>query len=156
LFPAGPMRENESRLKTVDFVVCRDGKPKENELGLEYSASGFVNLRNGNKVALDYFSGIAVHAIAGIGNPEQFFRMLDKAGAVATRHIFPDHYAYRQRDLQFGDSLPVVMTQKDAVKCRRWANDRFWYLEISADLPEALTLGIMQRLKELPHGEEPA
>jgi len=152
LLPAGPLRERTSRLQSVDFVVCRGGVAAAGEIGVEYSANAFVNLGNSDRVALDYFKGKSVHAIAGIGNPDQFFTMLEQAGLAPTRHVFPDHYAYRAEDFQFNDSLPVVMTQKDAVKCRQWADDRLWYLEISAKLPETLALGILQRLKELPRG----
>jgi tetraacyldisaccharide 4'-kinase len=152
LLPAGPLRESKSRLSTVDFIVCRGGNSKAGEIGFEYSASSLVNLKSGNRVMPGMLDSRSVHAVAGIGNPEQFFRMLEKAGLTLSRHAFPDHYLYQPQDLQFDDTRPVVMTAKDAVKCRRWANDRLWYLEITATLPDRLALGIMQRLKELARG----
>ncbi len=67
---------------------------------------------------LEHFRGRRVHAVAGIGNPQRFFRDLRARGLELVEHPFPDHHPFTAADLTFGDDLPVLMTQKDAVRCR--------------------------------------
>jgi tetraacyldisaccharide 4'-kinase len=78
-----------------------------------------------------------VHAVAGIGNPERFFRDLRSHGLELIGHPFPDHHPFAARDLEFADPLPVLMTEKDAVKCRSFANPRLWYVPVAAVFSEA-------------------
>jgi tetraacyldisaccharide 4'-kinase len=75
-----------------------------------------------------------VHAVAGIGNPDNFFNSLQNKGLIVHRHPFPDHHYYRLSDIQFNDDLPVIMTEKDAVKCQAFAGQQHWYLPIEAEL----------------------
>ncbi len=75
---------------------------------------------------------VPVHAVAGIGNPDRFFEMLRNLGLTIRPHPFPDHHRFEVQDLAFGDSHPVVMTEKDAVKCARFADERCWYLPVVA------------------------
>ncbi|MDX1497822.1 MAG: tetraacyldisaccharide 4'-kinase, partial [Salinisphaeraceae bacterium] len=75
-----------------------------------------------------------VHAVAGIGNPQRFFEALRTLGLNITEHAFADHHQYTPSDLEFGDQYPVLMTEKDAVKCRAFAQSHFWYLPVSARL----------------------
>ena len=95
------------------------------------------------------FSG-QVHAVAGIGFPDQFFRTLEGLGLQVLEHAFPDHCSYRVADLQFGDDLPVVMTDKDAAKVAEFSDslphDDYWVLEVRADLDRDLALLVMERL----------
>lgn len=122
--PAGPLREPIQRLNTVDFV-CVQGEQ------MHYIPGEIYQLVN-RHVILDIadFSHYPMHAVAGIGNPEQFFVMLRGLGFDIIEHIFPDHHDFTADDIDFGFESLVIMTEKDAVKCRRFADDRHWCLPI--------------------------
>jgi tetraacyldisaccharide 4'-kinase len=87
--------------------------------------------------SLERFRGQPLHAVAGIGNPARFFRDLRDCGLSIIEHPFPDHHPFAAEDLQFADELPVLMTEKDAVKCHRFANPRLWYMPVDAAFGEA-------------------
>jgi tetraacyldisaccharide 4'-kinase len=91
----------------------------------------------GTRLALEAFAGRRVHAIAGIGNPQRFFAQLRAAGLEPIEHPFADHARLRPEQLQFADGLPVLMTEKDAVKCRRFGGTDRWYLPVAARFSEA-------------------
>ena len=139
LMPAGPLRESPARLSSVDLVVVNgagfDGGKKSVRFDLQ--AERLRNLLDGSQRALTDFAGQSVHAIAGIGNPERFFTSLESAGLKLQRHAFADHHRYRRDELAFGDALPVLMTEKDAVKCRAFAQPNWWALPVSAVLSPA-------------------
>jgi len=97
-----------------------------------------------------------VHAVAGIGNPERFFATLRELGLRIVPHAFPDHHAFRPQDLEFGDARPVIMTEKDAVKCETFAKPHYWALTVSARPASGLAERILQRLKESNVGQETA
>ena len=109
-----------------------NGEPKANENAMTLVPDQFRNLVTGETVMLDHFHGGPVHAIAGIGNPDRFFETLRKLGLTIEAHPFPDHYGYEQRDIQLQDTKPVIMTEKDAVKCEQFADQRHWSLVVSA------------------------
>ena len=88
-----------------------------------------------------------MHAVAGIGNPQQFFDTLRKLGIAHTPHAFADHHAYTAADLAFSDCDAVVMTEKDAVKCERFANATHWSLQIEARVDDALMHLVLDRIK---------
>jgi tetraacyldisaccharide 4'-kinase len=87
-------------------------------------------------VSLDTFRGQRVHAVAGIGNPGRFFRALREHGLDPIEHAYPDHHAFRTGELDFPDRLPVLMTEKDAVRCRGSAGPRLWYVPVTAAFSE--------------------
>ena len=86
---------------------------------------------------LESFRGAQVHAVAGIGNPARFFAQLRTYGLDVIEHAFPDHHPFAASDLVFGDTLPVLMTEKDAVKCRAFADPRLWYVPVSVRFGDA-------------------
>ena len=86
--------------------------------------------------ALASFRGAGVHAVAAIGNPQRFFDMLRDAGLTLYEHPMPDHHAFKPGDLNFGDNLPVLMTEKDAVKCAAFADERCWYVPVTAEFAD--------------------
>lgn len=135
--PAGPLRESKQRLRTVNFVVT-NGVPEANEYAMQY-LPGDISPVNSAKQALDptIFSKKTVHAVAGIGHPQRFFDLLKKLGIQYIPHEFPDHYCYKPSDLDFGEDTLVIMTEKDAVKCRRFADERHWYLPITAAMDDS-------------------
>ena len=87
------------------------------------------------------------HAVAGIGNPDRFFAMLRAAGIDVIEHAFPDHHAFAPADLEFGDAVPVLMTDKDAVKCRVFARPHWWRVPVRAELPDAFFNSVGERLE---------
>lgn len=133
--PAGPLREPVSRLQTVDFVLYRGSK--DPLCGVSYQADYLVNLVSGEQrpVCPDSI-GRDVHAVAGIGQPAQFFDTLEDLGFNIQRHPFADHQIYQREDFAGLAGKPILMTEKDAVKCADIAGDNAWYLVIDAPLPE--------------------
>jgi len=147
--PAGPLREPVRRKERVDFIVT-NGASVEREYGMEYRGDTLVNLaRRENRRPLAGLAGQRVHGVAGIGNPPRFFAALRHAGLEVEPHAFPDHHAYIEAELDFGDDAPVIMTEKDAVKCGRFARDHFWYLPIEAQLDPELETRLLERIKTL-------
>ena len=131
--PAGPLREPARRLDEVDAVVVNGpGFAHPGALGMEIEPLRFVELATGREAPPSAFAGRRVHAVAGLGHPERFFGLLRELGAEPVAHPFTDHHAFTARDLAFGDGLPVLMTEKDAVKCTGIAPEGAWYLEIGA------------------------
>lgn len=162
--PAGPLREPRSRLAEVDMVVT-SGPALRGEFPMRYLPLALRNLREpAERMGLDALRGRRVHAVAGLGNPARFFALLRAHGLEVTEHAFPDHHRYRVEELDFDDALPVVMTEKDAVKCERFAGADWWCLPVEADLPEAFERRLLatltkvhQRLeRRLDHGQETA
>ena len=153
LLPAGPLREAATRLGSVDAVVLTEpgaGAPAGNwAAALRMSLSGEL-LQPVNRAALERtlrsFSGQRAHAVAGIGNPRRFFATLESAGLVVIPHRFPDHHRYAAHELDFGDGLAVIMTEKDAVKCRSFAPADCWCLPVSASFAAADERGLLRRI----------
>jgi tetraacyldisaccharide 4'-kinase len=143
LLPAGPLRETRSRLRVADAVVVNGGRALlEGALSMRLEAKSAVALQGERLLPLQAFSGHVVHAIAGIGNPERFFNMLRSHGIEVMGHPLADHARMRPQDISFNDDKPVLMTEKDAVKCGGFADGRHWYVPVSAcfDGAESTTL----------------
>ncbi|WP_009204897.1 tetraacyldisaccharide 4'-kinase [Sulfuricella denitrificans] len=155
LLPAGPLREGVSRLGSVDAVVVNGGGPKaamhlRNEFEMNLQGGVFYNLLNQelNASAAD-FSGKELHAVAGIGNPQRFFTHLRGLGLVFEEHAFPDHCVFRSQDLDYENADALLMTEKDAVKCVGFADERYWALAVEASLPPAFGQTVLQKLKDI-------
>ena len=149
LLPAGPLREPVTRLNRVDFVVVNGGNEQDN-FRIAFTANNLVSLTNPeDKKSLQTFSQQTVHAVAGIGHPERFFNSLKLAGLNVIPHVFPDHYHFNANDIIFADNLPVIMTEKDAVKCRDFVNEKCWYLAINAEIDANLQQAILAKLKNI-------
>jgi tetraacyldisaccharide 4'-kinase len=132
--PAGPLREPVKRLQEVDLVVI-NGLGSGNEHQMRMNPGDVHSLLDaGNTRRLSDFHGHAVHAVAGIGNPERFFQSLQQQGMQVEKHVFPDHYQYTSADIRFDDNKPVIMTEKDAVKCRNFATENDWYIPVTVQM----------------------
>ncbi|HET7610752.1 MAG TPA: tetraacyldisaccharide 4'-kinase [Rhodanobacteraceae bacterium] len=153
LLPAGPLREPTSRLRRVDFVVCNGGKPREGEIPMALAPVEAVGLdQPSRRQSLASFANRRVHAVAGIGHPGRFFQSLREAGVEPIEHPFPDHHRYAPADLAFGDELPVLMTDKDAVKCRAFARQDWWRVPVTAALPKSFLDAVAERLPRPANG----
>lgn len=140
LLPAGPLREPASRLREVDLVIVNGAGGYDGGAGALHFALRMDDARalvGDARRPLADFAGSEVHAVAGIGNPERFFVALEAAGLRVRRHAVADHYRYQAEELDFDDGLPVLMTEKDAVKCRSFAEPHWWSVPVSAVLSPA-------------------
>ena len=147
-FPAGPLRESSKRIKSVDFVINNSGPTEENEYLMNISPSKFVHLKSGKKYSIDEWPmHNQVHAVAGLGNPGRFFDLLSKLGFDLIRHPYPDHHNFQSSDIFYLDHLPIVMTEKDAAKCRVFDNNKIWYLTIDADVNNKFIDKLDKKLK---------
>ena len=144
--PAGPLREPVSRLESVDFVVAK-GRPGEGEYRMDLTGRT-LRLAADDSVAIDAaeLSSSPVHAVAGIGNPASFFGRLGDLGLRIIPRVFSDHHSFSAEDIEFRDEQPVIMTEKDAVKCRGFAGRRHWYLPVDAEVDPALEPDLIARL----------
>jgi tetraacyldisaccharide 4'-kinase len=147
LLPAGPLRELPSRLNEVDAVVINGGTATGNEFRMNLAGSVFHNLLNPDNVrSLADFRGLRLHVIAGIGHPQRFFAHLNGLGLQAQNHPFPDHHRYIPADLNFTSADAILMTEKDAVKCARFATEKCWVLRVDAQVDPALNQHILERI----------
>ncbi len=148
--PAGPLREPVSRLEKADFLVVNGGSALRREFPMTLRAGDLRNVRHEERrCAVENFAERRVHAVAGIGHPDRFFRQLKQLGFTVIEHAFPDHHAFSAQDIDFGDDLPVVMTEKDAVKCRRFCGENCWYLPVDAHPHERLESRLLTTLRGL-------
>ncbi len=129
--PAGPLREPPGRLATVDLVIARGRAWPQANGRYELVSADFAAVGQ-TRTSPPPKPGQRVHAVAGIGHPERFFATLRALGLDPVPHAFADHHVFSPADLAFEDALPVVMTEKDAVKCATFAPPDCWYLPVSA------------------------
>lgn len=149
--PAGPLREPASRLHQVDAVLFNGtAEDKTQGYGMTLEPVQLVHVASGEQQPLEYFpAGQAMHAVAGIGNPQRFFETLRRLGWQPHEQAFADHARFTAEDLQFVDDLPILMTEKDAVKCRPFAPENAWYLRVDARPSPAFVSWLDGRLTEL-------
>ena len=148
--PAGPLREPVWRLKQTDMVVHHGDAGERFNFSLRFGDA--VNLCTQDRRNLESFAGTRVHALAGIGHPDRFFAQLRSHGLDVNEHAFPDHHQYAVSDLDFPDGAPVLMTEKDAVKCRplldkagaRCDNAEFWSVPVDAIMSDPLGSGLVE------------
>jgi tetraacyldisaccharide 4'-kinase len=144
--PAGPLREPPSRLRSVDAVVVH-GAAGVQGFAMKLEGENLVRMTDAHDVRpAKSFAGQKAHAVAGIGDPKRFFLQLARFGLKPVPHPFPDHHPFRAGDLDFGDTAPVVMTEKDAVKCKRFAQAHHWVYPVSASLDPAFGRWLLEKL----------
>ncbi len=170
--PAGPLREPVKRLDEVDFVIINGKLEHDNgsiqkrrsaqgalateptkeqaEINMLLISADFCQLINSvNTKKSDYFKNQTVHAVAGIGNPQRFFDSLRAMGLTIIEHLFADHYNFQLKDFNFAKPDEwIIMTEKDAVKCQAFADDRYWYLPVRAELPENFGAQLLGKISE--------
>ncbi len=152
LLPAGPLREPPARLRELDMVVVNgDGwdDPALRPLRMQLQAHRAVQLHGGAVRPLQSFAGREVHAVAGIGHPPRFFATLRAAGLDVREHAFADHHRFSVADLAFDDALPVLMTEKDAVKCAAFAQAHWWTVPVDAVVAAPDTLRVQESAARL-------
>ncbi len=149
LLPAGPLREPLSRLSRVDALVYNGRQAPAGGYGMMFRAGVLHNLLDsGLTTEIAALQGQRIHAVAGIGNPRRFFQQLHDLGLTAETHAFVDHHAFRAEDLAFAGDAPVLMTEKDAVKCAAFARSNWWYLPVDAEVDRALADDVIHKLRK--------
>lgn len=144
LLPAGPLREKPWRLVDVDLCLVNNGQALDGEFALESQLGPAEHLCTGELRPLAQFS--EVRAIAGIGQPEKFFLALEAQGLKLHRHTFSDHHVFVPQDLKLPGAEPILMTQKDAVKCQAFQEPRAWAVHYQAHIPDSAWERLRQRL----------
>ncbi len=136
--PAGPLREPESRLGSVDAVVSNgENSAWPDAIPMHLVGEFVVNVGTGERLPLRSFAGAQVHGVAAIGHPQRFFNSLRAYGLRVIAHAYDDHARLDSRRLEFADALPVLMTEKDAVKCWPGIGSRFWYVPVGVEIAPA-------------------
>lgn len=152
MLPAGPLREPSRR--AVDATVVNSDREAGSlshagpVFRMRLQPAGFERL-DGSLVAAADLAGLRLHAVAGIGNPQRFFDTLSSLGLQFQAHVFADHHEYAQAELQFHDCDAVLMTEKDAVKCRRFARREFIMLRVTAAPDPAFAEFLLKALNGL-------
>jgi len=155
LLPAGPLRESRSRLKTADLVIFNgECKVRDKSSSLMTLVAAQVrHMKTGKALNITDFlaNNVKVNAIAGIGSPQRFFDTLERLGfTLVKQQGFIDHKNFTVTDFnQFNDDLPLLMTEKDAVKCQQFVQDNWWYLPVDAQFPAQDEQVLIQRIKQL-------
>lgn len=148
--PSGPLREIKSRLRSVDLIVNNGGPVKEDEYLMRLNGIEICSVKNNNPIErhpLSFLKGQTVHAVAGIGHPSRFFKYLKNFGLTIIEHPFPDHHSFLASDFGFDDqSSPILMTEKDAMKCKKIAKNNYWYLPVDAQMEHEFSLKLNQLL----------
>ena len=166
--PAGPLSETKNRLKSVDYIVYNVSRAplkfqeqykntiqksdnKEFFMDYDFLTLNALSGQTGRSMTLSDFKDKTIHAVAGIGDPGQFFKLLQRCGINVIEHPFADHYRYQQEDFVFDDSYPIIMTEKDAVKCQSFLTleslPDLWCLPIKARVDSLLINKITQQLE---------
>lgn len=154
--PVGPLREPISRLKSVDIVVLNNSRQAQLPVydfplfDMKLSASAWRKLQDQQLISLDKLQfEKSIHAVAGIGNPQRFFNTLDGLSLTYKPHIFADHHKFSAADFQFVNNDPVVMTEKDAVKCQSFAKPQWYSLIVNAQLDAEFWQFFQQKINSI-------
>ncbi len=150
--PCGPLREPISRLQSVDLIIVNGVAEEENEFSMTIEGNVVVNLVTKEEKLLNQFSKLPCHALAGIGNPNRFFDLLEREGISIESHPFQDHHQFTEEDISFNDNKLVLMTEKDAVKCTSFAKEKHWYLPIKAKPQQQFIDKLLTLIKEKIRG----
>nr|WP_321458889.1 tetraacyldisaccharide 4'-kinase [uncultured Vibrio sp.] len=150
LIPLGPLREGVERLNEVDFVITNGGQAHQGEIAMSLAPERAINLKTKQQVEVSELKQLV--AFAGIGHPPRFFSTLSDMNAdVKVTKGFADHQDFDQQELETlaQQGANVIMTEKDAVKCREYAQDNWWYLPVSAQFSTSDAERILNRIKEV-------
>ena len=154
LLPAGPLREPTKKLEQVDFVIntnnfySSEAEKLENNFLMTYKPVKWVSLQSLKSIDInDWSKDRIVYGIAGIGNPSSFFSLLRSLGFQVIEKIFPDHHEFVDTDFNEMNDLPIIMTEKDAIKCNFLRNPNCWYLKIEPNIPEKFISDLFKKIR---------
>ena len=148
--PAGPMRERASRLRSVDAIIVNGGVAQAGEIPMQLRPGLAVNLRSGERRDVASFENVV--AMAGIGHPPRFFATLESCGVLPVKTVaLADHQALTQASVSalVNPQQTLLMTEKDAVKCRGFAESNWWYLPVDAIMTDERAQQLLTELGTL-------
>lgn len=148
--PAGPMRERASRLRSVDAIIVNGGIAQAGEIPMQLRPGLAVNLRSGERRDVASFDNVV--AMAGIGHPPRFFATLESCGVLPVKTVaLADHQALTQTSVSalVNPQQTLLMTEKDAVKCRGFAEANWWYLPVDAIMTDERAQQLLTELVTL-------
>jgi tetraacyldisaccharide 4'-kinase len=155
LLPAGPLREPVERLKTVDAIICNGEKTNVAAFQMQLIGERFYNLKDASiTTTADGFKRKTIKAMAGIGKPERFYEHLCNLGLTFANVSFDDHHAFTAKELAEIESDILIMTEKDAVKCKSFAQPHHWVLPVEAQIDAALMPLILAKLSATTKAKE--
>ena len=146
MLPAGPLREPTSRAASVDVVVVNGGGARAGEFAMRLVPSAIVAVGSEARESPTGWQGRRVHAVAGISDPPRFFATLRALGIEPIEHPLADHAPLSEADVSFADALPVLMTEKDAVKCKALRARPLAFLEVSPHFASRDAEELIERL----------
>jgi tetraacyldisaccharide 4'-kinase len=155
LLPAGPLREPVARVAESEFRVCNGGVAQPGEVQMSLSLDEPRSMLGATSMPLAAFTTDPVHALAGIADPARFFDALRGAGLDPLEHAFPDHHPFTADDFPFDDGRPVLMTEKDAIKCRAFARSHWYAVPVRCELPQAFYDQVSAVLRDVQAGQGP-
>ncbi len=145
LLPVGPLREHPTRLNEADWVLVNFPEQKEKSIDLDVSSpvypisikvTGLTRIATGEKYPLEHLARFEnIVAIVGLGNPNKFFHSLDTLGVRYERKVFPDHHRYSADDFASMKDKTILMTEKDAVKCKKYVGGDAYCLNVEMQIP---------------------
>ncbi len=148
--PAGPMRERASRLRSVDAIIVNGDVAQAGEIPMQLRPGLAVNLRSGERRDVASFENVV--AMAGIGHPPRFFATLESCGVLPVKTVaLADHQALTQASVSalVNPQQTLLMTEKDAVKCRGFAESNWWYLPVDAIMTDERAQQLLTELVTL-------
>ena len=155
--PSGPLRECPSHIAEAHALVLNGDAPvppavrPQRLFRMRLSGERFYSLNEPQKFCFaSDLQGKRIHALAGIGDPGRFFMQLDRLGLKVDAHAFPDHHSFIPADLAFNDAEVLLMTEKDAVKCKGFAPPGTWVLPVEAQLEPDLAQWVAEKLDGCP------
>jgi tetraacyldisaccharide 4'-kinase len=138
----------------VQWLVCNGGKPADGEVAMSLQGDTLRQLQGSLRKPLAALRGQAVNAVAAIGHPQRFFHSLAAQGLLPQGHAFADHHAYVSDDFVFDDGRPLLMTEKDAIKCHALAKPHWWSLPVQARLPASFYQDVDAHLRRLARRQD--
>lgn len=149
VLPAGPLRELPSRLASVDLIITNGGENAYSDAVMRLNPHYAINLVTNEKRELGVFKRAI--AIAGIGNPTRFFNMLQAEGIqLVTSQAFRDHQQFDpELFARFDSTLPLLMTEKDAVKCDRFSQRNWWYVPVDAEISGEKSAALLDKIEQM-------
>lgn len=165
--PAGPLRESESRSETVDFLVTNVTNAKDNgkippappflkggikeEYTFQVHPECFIHMATGESYPLDFFHEQDVHVVTAIGCADRFLDTLKnlKIEINNDARVLPDHHVFVEKDLMFDQKMPIIMTEKDAVKCEGFDKNHLYYLKVTPELDASFKEAFMKKLNQV-------
>ncbi len=156
LIPAGPLREPIVRLSSVDAIIVNGDAaalnltvPNKNLFSMRLVGETFFSLDGKQKKSAAYFKKKKLAAVAGIGNPDRFFGHLRMMHLDFQSQAFPDHHMFCLEDFASFKGKTILMTEKDAVKCRAFISADIWMLPVDAMIEPGMMKIILNKLTRI-------